>query len=231
MLGEQLPQHRGVLIGNRGAELREHACRQVKPGRDRVEVPGPGACAGPDQQLVGPCGRRRSLHQRVDRRAAAVDDALSADLDHGRVRQDPEVRRGLRRRQKLRVGQRTLHEERLELRRRVGHGGFTFHLLTVEALPSQVASPRKRSLPTFSLEACAPMENKPAAEPCCLIAQLKRPFTPFSYPGTNGGMVFSLAGSGDFRSWRSFETRRLAPPMSVRMGRPEVIGARSKRRL
>ena len=61
------------------------------------------------------------VHKRVDGRAAAVDDALSADLDHRRVRQDPEVRRRLRRRQKLRVGQRSLHEERLELRRRVGH--------------------------------------------------------------------------------------------------------------
>ncbi len=122
MLREELPQHHGVLIGDRGAELREHARRQVKPRRDRVEVPGPGACAGPDQQLVGLAGGDDLVHERVDGRAAAVDDALSADLDHRRVRQDPEVRRRLRRRQKLRVGQRSLHEERLELRRRVGHG-------------------------------------------------------------------------------------------------------------
>ena len=85
-------------------------------------MPGPGACAGPDQQLVGRAGGDDLVHERVDGRAAAVDDALSADLDHRRVRQDPEVRRCLRCRQKLRVGQRPLHEERLELCRRVGHG-------------------------------------------------------------------------------------------------------------
>jgi hypothetical protein len=34
VLRQELPQHRGILIGNRGAD------RQVKPGRDRVEVPG-----------------------------------------------------------------------------------------------------------------------------------------------------------------------------------------------
>ena len=123
MLRQELPQHRGVLVGDRGAELREHARRQVEPRRDRVEVAGAGAGAGPDQQLVGLAGGDDLVHQRVDGGAAAVDDALSADLDHRRVRQDPEVRRRLRRRQKLRVGQRTLHEERLELRRRVGHGG------------------------------------------------------------------------------------------------------------
>ncbi len=85
-------------------------------------MPGPGAGAGADQQLVGLAGGDDLVHERVDGRAAAVDDALSADLDHCRVRQDPEVRRRVRRRQKLRVGQRSLHEERFELRRRVGHG-------------------------------------------------------------------------------------------------------------
>ncbi len=33
---EKLPQHHGVLIGDRGAKLREHARRQVKSRRDRV---------------------------------------------------------------------------------------------------------------------------------------------------------------------------------------------------
>ena len=126
MLREELPQHRRVLIGNRGAELREHAGRQAKPGRDRVEMPGPGACSGPDQELVDLAGSDDLVDERVDRGAAAIDDALSADLDHGGIRQDPEVRRRLRRSHKLRIGERTLHEERLELRRRVCHVGTPF---------------------------------------------------------------------------------------------------------
>ena len=52
VLGEELPQHCGVLIGDRSAELREHARRQIEPGRDRIEMSGPRACAGPDQELV-----------------------------------------------------------------------------------------------------------------------------------------------------------------------------------
>ena len=87
---------------------------------------GAGAGAGADQQLVGLAGGDDLVDQRIDRGAAAVDDALSADLEHRRVRQDPEVRRCLRRRQKLRVGQRTLHEERLELRGCCCHRGITF---------------------------------------------------------------------------------------------------------
>jgi hypothetical protein len=57
----------------------------------------------------------------IQGRATAVDDALPADLDHRRFWQDPEVLRRLHRLQKPRVGQRSLHEERLELRR-IGHG-------------------------------------------------------------------------------------------------------------
>ena len=83
---------------------------------------GPCARAGPDKQLMGLSDGDDLVHERVQGRATAVDDALPADLDHRRVRQDPEVLRRLRRLQKPCVGQRTLHEERLELRRRIGHG-------------------------------------------------------------------------------------------------------------
>ena len=86
-------------------------------------MPGPGACASPDQQLVVVANGDNLVHERVDGRAAAVDDALSADLDYRRVRQDPEVRRRIRRYLELRVGQRSLHEERFKLHRRVRHGG------------------------------------------------------------------------------------------------------------
>jgi hypothetical protein len=67
-------------------------------------MPGPGSCASPDQQLVRLAGGDNLVHERVDRRAAAVDDALSADLENRRVRQDPKVRRSLHRSEKLRVG-------------------------------------------------------------------------------------------------------------------------------
>ena len=80
------------------------------------------AGAGPDQHLVRLAGGDDLVHERVDGRAAAVDDALSADLDHGCVRQDSEVRRLVRLRLQLRVGQRSLHQERFELRRGAGHG-------------------------------------------------------------------------------------------------------------
>jgi len=86
-------------------------------------MPGPGACAGPDQQLVDLANGDNLVDERVDGRTAAVDDALSADLDYRRVRQDPEVRRRIRRYLELRVGQRSLHEERFKLHRRVRHGG------------------------------------------------------------------------------------------------------------
>ena len=116
------PRNRGVLVGDRGAKLREHARRQVKAGRDRVEMTGAGAGAGADEQLVVLAGGDDLVHERVEARAAAVDDALPADLDHRGVGQDLEIRRCVCRRQKLRVGQRSLHEERFELGRRVGHG-------------------------------------------------------------------------------------------------------------
>ena len=86
-------------------------------------MPGPCACAGSDQQLVAVASGDNLVHERVDGCPAAVDDALSADLDHRRVRQDPEVRRRVRRCLELRVGQRSLHQERFTLRRRVRHGG------------------------------------------------------------------------------------------------------------
>ena len=68
-------------------------------------MPRPGAGAGSDQELVGVARGDDLVHERVDGRTAAVDDALSTDLDHRRVRQDAEVRRRVRCRQELRVGQ------------------------------------------------------------------------------------------------------------------------------
>ena len=75
------------------------------PRRDRVEMSDPGACAGPDELLVGLAGGDDLVHERVDGCASAVANALPADLDHRRLRQNPVVRRLRRRRQKVRVGQ------------------------------------------------------------------------------------------------------------------------------
>jgi hypothetical protein len=49
-------------------------------------MPGAGAGAGADQQFVRLASGDNLVHERVDGRTAAVDDALSADLDHRRVR-------------------------------------------------------------------------------------------------------------------------------------------------
>src|SRR5262245_10720193 len=80
-----------------------------------------GAGTGPDQHLVRPAGGDDLVHKGVDGRTPAIDDALSADLDHCCVRQDSEVFGCPRGRLKLRIGQRSLHEERLEFRRHFGH--------------------------------------------------------------------------------------------------------------
>jgi len=58
----------------------------------------------------------------TDSRAAAIDDALPADLDHVCVRQDSKVRRRVRLRLKVGIGKRSLHQKRFELRRGAGHG-------------------------------------------------------------------------------------------------------------
>jgi len=71
-------------------------------------------------------GSDNLVDERVDRGAPAIDDALSADLDHGGIRQDPEVSRRVHRSHKLWIGQRTLHQERFELRGRVCHQGTSF---------------------------------------------------------------------------------------------------------
>src|SRR5215467_4722530 len=89
-------------------------------------MPGPGACSGPDQKLVDLPGRDNLVDERVDCGAATVDNALSANLDHGGIRQYPEVRGSVHRGHKLWIGERTLHKERFKLRRRVCHEGTSF---------------------------------------------------------------------------------------------------------
>jgi hypothetical protein len=89
-------------------------------------MPRPGACSGPDQELVRLAGSDDLVDERVDRGAPSIDDALSADLDHGGIRQDSEIRRRIGRSHKLRIGERALHKERLELGGRVCHAGFLF---------------------------------------------------------------------------------------------------------
>ena len=75
-------------------------------------MPSPGAGPRADQKLVFLAGGDDLVHQRVDGRATAIDDALPADLDHRGVWENPVVGRGLRRGEQLSVGQRSLHQER-----------------------------------------------------------------------------------------------------------------------
>ena len=96
-------------------------------------MPGAGTGPCPDQQLVGLASGDDLVDEGVETLAAPVDDALPADLDHRRVGEDPEIRRLFRRRQKLRVGQRSLHEKRFEFRRRIGHQGAFRHLQIITA--------------------------------------------------------------------------------------------------
>ncbi|MBP2149353.1 hypothetical protein J2126_002076 [Xanthobacter flavus] len=122
MLGEELAEHGGILVRHRRTELGEHAGRQVEAGGDGIEVTGAGAGAGADQELVVRAGGDDLVHQRIERGAATVDHALAADLDDGGIGEDAEVRRGVGGREKLRVRQGALHQQRVELCRRVHRG-------------------------------------------------------------------------------------------------------------
>jgi hypothetical protein len=62
---------------------------------------------------VGAASSDDLVHERVDGRTAAIDDALPADLDDCCIRQDAEVGRFRRGRLKLCVRERSLHEKRL----------------------------------------------------------------------------------------------------------------------
>ncbi len=120
-LASNLAEHGRVLVRHRGAELGEHASRQIEAGGDGIEVARAGAGAGADEHLVRLAGGHDLIHQRINGRAPAIDDALAADLDDAGLGEDAEIRRGLRRRLKLRIGQRPFHEKRFELRCGVGH--------------------------------------------------------------------------------------------------------------
>jgi hypothetical protein len=73
--------------------------------------------------------------------AFAAEALFPASLKAARpepIRQDPEVRRRVYRSHKLRIGERTLHEERLELASRVYHEGTSFRFPTVQATPGSL---------------------------------------------------------------------------------------------
>ena len=97
--------------------MRKHPRRQPKARGNRIEVPGARARAGSDQHLMILAGGDDLVDQRVNSRAATVDEALSANLQDGRVRQDAEIRRLRGRRFKLGVGQRSLNKKRPEFGR------------------------------------------------------------------------------------------------------------------
>ena len=86
--GEQVVQHLRVLPGDRGAEHREDADRQAEIDREAVDVARARAGAGAENHLVLRQVGDDLVDQRIDRRAAPVDDALAADLHHVGPRQD-----------------------------------------------------------------------------------------------------------------------------------------------
>ena len=76
-------------------------------------MPGPGARTGSDEEFVEFAGGDDLIDERIYRGTTAVDDALPTYLDHGSIRENPEVRRPVHRARKLGIGKRTLHQERL----------------------------------------------------------------------------------------------------------------------
>ena len=95
VLGQQVLQHLRVLPGDGGAEHGEHADRQAEIDRQAVDVAGAGAGAGAEDHLVAWQVGDDLVDHRTDRAAAAIHDALAADLHHVDPRQDGEVGRRL----------------------------------------------------------------------------------------------------------------------------------------
>ena len=89
VLGEEVPEHGGVLACHCRTDLGQYPRGEAEIGGDRIEVPGPGAGTGPDQQLVILPGGDDLVHEWVDGRPTPVDHALTTDLDHGGVGEDP----------------------------------------------------------------------------------------------------------------------------------------------
>jgi hypothetical protein len=103
-----------VLPGHRAADVGQDAGRQAQLGGQRVEVARPRAAPRPDQQLMLALGRDELLDERVDRVAAAVDQALAADLHDVGIWENGVVRRGVGGGQQLGVRQGAAHEHRLQ---------------------------------------------------------------------------------------------------------------------
>ncbi len=120
VLRKQLTQHRRVLVGYGRAELRQHAAGRFRPAeieyRCRARVPR--RCRSASVRLAR---GDDLLDQRIDGGTAAIDHALSTDLDHvasGRMRKSAAVSAAAI--NSASVSER-LHQKLLELGRRGRH--------------------------------------------------------------------------------------------------------------
>ena len=104
-------------------EHAQHAGRHAEIETDAVGMAGAGAGAGADDHLVLRQVGDDLVDDREDRGAAAVDEALAADLDHVGVGQDLLDRPGGLRQQAV-VGQRAVDQGGAELgeQLRIHHG-------------------------------------------------------------------------------------------------------------
>jgi len=83
----EVAEHLRVLPRDRGADIGQHPGRQTELCRERVHVPRPRAAARADQDLVGGLDLHELLDERMDRRPAAVHEALATDLQHADIGQ------------------------------------------------------------------------------------------------------------------------------------------------
>jgi hypothetical protein len=74
-------------------------------------VPGPGAGTGADEDLMASLDRRQLLDQWIDRRFAAVHQALPADFDHAHLGQNGVIGRHITCLHEFRVVQRPTHQQ------------------------------------------------------------------------------------------------------------------------
>src|SRR6185295_13914389 len=191
-----------------------------------VGVPRPRPGAGAEDHLVASKVGDDFLDQREDRRPAAVDEALAADLDDVGVRQDVDQRGSIRSREQLLVVERALHEGVPQLGQEVVYAVSLFHLpafssrdaptftecdggprlreRTPPAIPGRRRD-RRRSPPPRSPARAAPLPARLEAGEC-------RPSLPWRASSRSTGAARAARSSAPPRSsaarWRRARGRR-----------------------
>ena len=115
VLGQQVVDHARVLHADERAEHAQHAGRHPEVEADAVGVARARAGAGADDHLVAAEVGDDLVDEREHRRAAAVDDALAADLDDVGLGQDPYRRLVTGPRQQLLAGERAVDQRLSQL--------------------------------------------------------------------------------------------------------------------